>query len=121
MTNSSKDNGKEKDEIISARNKIKNCEKMDSKEKQISCMYDTLHDITEAQDITNLTIYKAINNSEDPRWTPTLMADNANAIILEISKFKGHPQSIVRPGGYVEEKVDSLMNRWYSLRSKYRK
>jgi hypothetical protein len=123
MTNMSKDKdkGKETDEIISAKNKIKKCEIINDKEKKINCLYETFHDITEAQDIVNLTIYKTINNSEDPRWIPTLIADNANAIILEISRFKGHPQSIVRPCGYVEEKIDSLMNRWHSLRSRYRK
>lgn len=120
MTNTSEDKAKEKEEIISARNKIKNCKKTDDKEKQIKCMYETLHDITKAQDIVNLTIYETINDLHDPRWIPTLIADNANAIILEISQLKGHPQSIIRTGGYIEEKVDSLMNRWHSLKSKYR-
>lgn len=122
MANISKDKDKDKetDEMILAKDKMKKCEIINDKEKIINCMYETFHDITRAQDIVNLTIYKTINDSEDPRWIPTLMADNANAIILEISQLKGRPQSIVRSGGYVEEKIDSLMNRWYSLRSKYR-
>jgi hypothetical protein len=121
MTNTSKDkdNVKEKDEIISARNRIKNCEKMDGKEKQISCMYETLHDITEAQDITNLTIRKIVDNSDDPRWLPIHITDNANAIILGISDAKGNPKLMIRSGGYVEEKVNSLNNKWNALIWKY--
>jgi hypothetical protein len=47
------------------------------------------------------------------------MTDNANAIILGISRVKGHPKSIVRSGGYVEEKMNSLSNRWNALRWKH--
>ena len=107
---------KEKDETIHARNKINECKKMKSKDEQINCMYETLHDITEAQDITNLIIMKTLNDDEDPRWTPIHMTDNANAIILGISKVKGYPKSIVRSGGYVEEKINSLNSRWNALR-----
>lgn len=114
MVNTSKE-----DEIILARNKINQCKKIDEKEKQIDCMYKTLYDITKAQDITNLTIREIINNSEDPRWIPIHIADNANAIILGISEHKGNPKSIIKRGGYVEEKVNGLSDKWYMLRSKY--
>ena len=122
MTNVSKDKdkNKEEEEVILARDKMKKCEKMSDKNEKINCVYNILHDITKAQDIVNLTIYKMINDEEDPRWIPTLMADNANAILLEISQLKGHPQSMTRSGGYIEEKVNSLNNRWYSLLSKYK-
>lgn len=113
MVNISKD----KAEIISARNKINECEKIDDKEKQISCIYETLYDITEAQDIVNLTIRKIIDDSEDPRWLPIHITDNANAIILGISSHKGNPKSIIRTG-YVEEKVDGLYDKWNTLRWK---
>ena len=122
MTSTLEEKGKEiekKDEIISARRKIENCKKIDDKDEQINCMYETLHDITEAQDIVNLTIYKTINNDKDPRWIPTLMADNANAILLGISRLKGNPKQIIRQGGYVEEKMNSLTDKWYALRMKY--
>ena len=121
MTHKSEGKTEEKkDEIISARKKIEKCKKFDDKEKQINCMYETLHDITEAQDIVNLTIYKVINDDKDPRWIPTLMADNANAILLGISRAKGNPQQMVRSGGYVEEKMNSLTDKWYSLRMRYK-
>ncbi len=121
MTNTKEDKTEEKkDEIVSARKKIEKCKKISDKDDQINCMYKTLHDITEAQDIVNLTIYKVINDDEDPRWIPTLMADNANAILLGISRSKGNPQQIVRRGGYVEEKMNSLTDKWYSLRVKYK-
>jgi len=121
MTNTKEDKTEEKkDEIVSARKKIEKCKKISDKDGQINCMYETLHDITEAQDIVNLTIYKVINDDEDPRWIPTLMADNANAILLGISRSKGNPQQMVRRGGYVEEKMNSLTDKWYSLRVKYK-
>lgn len=119
MTDISKSKEKEKDEIISARIKIKNCEKMKDKEKQIKCMYETLHDITEAQDIVNLTIMKTLNDDEDPRWLPIHITDNANAIILGISDARGNPKLITRTGGYVEEKINGLYSRWGAIRWKY--
>jgi hypothetical protein len=124
MTSILKDNDKEKDkkekeETVLARDKIEKCKRIKTKDEQINCMYETLHDITVAQDITNLTIMKTLNNEEDPRWIPIHMTDDANAIILEISQVKGHPKSIVRSGGYVEEKINSLNNKWYRLRWKH--
>lgn len=113
-------NRSKEDEIILVRNKINECKKIDEKEKQIDCMYETLYGITKAQDITNLTIREIINNSEDPRWIPIHIADNANAIILGISEHKGNPKSITMRGGYVEEKVNSLSDKWYMLRAKYK-
>ena len=113
-------NKSKEDEIILARNKIEKCKKIDDKETQTDCMYETLFNITRAQDITNLTIREFINNSEDPRWIPIHIVDNANAIILGISERKGNPKSIIRHGGYVEEKVNSLEDKWNMLRSKYK-
>lgn len=110
---------KETEEKISARNRINRCDKIEPKEDKIKCMWELLHDITEAQDITNLTIRKIIDNSEDPRWLPIHIVDNANAIILGISERKGNPKSIIRRGGYVEEKMNSLNDKWYALRFKY--
>lgn len=119
MTNIPKGKDKETDEMISARKKIKNCEKMSDKEKQIKCVYEILHDITEAQDIANLTIRKIVDNSEDPRWLPIHITDNANAIILGISDARGNPKLITRSGGYVEEKVHGLYSKWNALRWKH--
>lgn len=115
-----KDKDKIKEEIVSARNKIAKCRSSNSKEQQINCLYEKLHDITEAQDIVNLTIREVLNDDDDPRWIPIHITDNANAIILGISEVKGRPKNIVRPGGYVEEKMNSLIDKWYSLRLKYK-
>lgn len=109
----------DKEEIILARNKINKCKKIDDKEKQIDCIYHTLHDITRAQDITNLTLREIIDDDEDPRWIPIHIVDNANAIILGISENRGNPKSTIRSGGYVEEKVNSLRDKWGMLRLKY--
>lgn len=109
----------DKEEIILARNKINKCKKIDDKEKQIDCMYQTLHDITRAQDITNLTLREIIDNDEDPRWIPIHIVDNANAIILGITDHRGRPKPIIASGGYVEEKVNSLRDKWVMLRLKH--
>lgn len=106
----------EKEEIISARNKINECRKIKNKNEQIDCMYETLHNITRAQDITNLTIREIVNDSEDPRWIPIHIVDDANAIILGISERKDNPKSIIRRGGYVEEKMNSIRDKWGMLR-----
>jgi hypothetical protein len=118
-TSKDKDKKKEKEETILARDKIEKCKRMKTKDEQINCMYETLYDITEAQDITNLTIMKTLNDDEDPRWIPIHMTDNANAIILGISRVKGNPKYIVRSGGYVEEKMNSLNSKWNALRWKH--
>lgn len=124
MKDTSKDKGTQKDkeeaeETTLARDKIKKCKMMKTKNEQIDCIYETLHNITMAQDITNITIMKTLNDDEDPRWIPIHMTDNANAIILEISQVRGYPKSIVRSGGYVEEKINSLNDKWYRLRWKH--
>lgn len=110
---------KEPKEKISAYNRINTCKKIDNKEEKIKCMYKILYDITEAQDITNLTIRKTIDDSEDPRWLPIQLTDNANAIILDASRYKGNPKPMIIYG-YTEEKVDGLINIWNMIKSKYR-
>ena len=113
-------NMEENPEVISARREINKCNKIDDKEKKIDCIYKTLHNITKAQDIVNLTIRKIIDDSEDLRWIPIHIVDNANAIILGISELKGNPKSIIRSGGYVDEKVNSLNNNWNALILRHR-
>jgi hypothetical protein len=103
----------------SARNRIAECKRHSDKEAQINCMYNTLNDITKAQDITNLTIIKTIDNQDDPRWIPAHMTDNANAIILGITDHKGNPKHISQRGSYVDEKVNSLNDKWNILRFKF--
>lgn len=111
----------DKEEIILARNKINKCKQIDDKEKQIECIYKHLNDVTQAQDIINLTLREIVNDDEDPRWIPIHIVDNANAIILGISDHRGRPKPIVATGGYVEEKMNSLRDKWSMLRSKYGK
>ena len=106
----------EKEAVIFARNKLNECKKINDKDKQIDCIYQTLHNITQAQDITNLTLREIINNDKDPRWIPIHITDDANAIILGISEQKGNPKSITRRGGYVEEKMHKIIDKWHMLR-----
>jgi hypothetical protein len=89
------------------------CEKLD-RESAIACKFDVLYKITAEQDRVNLSLLRYLNEDEDPRWTPIHMIDNANAIILGLSRNKGNPQAIVEEL-YVKEKVDSLNTRWLHI------
>lgn len=62
-------------------------------------MFKVLHDVTVAQDITNLIIREEV---------------------IELSKLKGSPEHILA-FGYAEEKVNKLKDKLYMLKSKYRK
>ena len=79
-----------------------------------------LYDITEAQDVTNLTIRKEIDNSEDPRWLPIHVVDDANAVILGVSRNKGNPKQIIEEG-YVDDKMNGLNSKWTNLKWEYTK
>lgn len=108
-------------EVISARYRLKECKNIGNREKTISCIYKTLHEITRAQDIVNLTLREVIDDDKDLRWIPIQIVDNANAIILGISDHKGNPKFITQSGGYVEEKINSLVNNWNALRLRHRR
>jgi len=109
------------EEYIVSKKRLDTCKIIKDKEEKIDCMFKLLYSITRAQDITNISIIKAINNDEDPRWIPSHMVDNANAIILGISQHKAHAKQIVPEGGYVDEKMDSLNNKWFMLKMKHRR
>lgn len=113
------DNDKTEEEL-SARKRVTECKKYENKDEKVNCMYKVLHDITEAQDITNLTIRKEIDNSEDPRWFPIHIVDDANGVILGISRNKGIPKQILKEG-YVEDKVNGLNSKFTMLKWKREK
>lgn len=108
----------EPDEVIFTRERINKCKKLGDKEAVISCVFDALHDVTKAQDIANLIIRGIIDDSNDPRWLPIDIIDNANAVILGISERKGNPKHLTELGGYVDEKMDSLRDKWNTLKWK---
>lgn len=95
---------------------IKNCDKITDFDKRISCKSKLLYEVTEIQDIANLNIMSDFrrtdtNCSHDPRWIPVHMVDNANAVILGISRNRFKPELFLREG-YVKEKMDSLKQKW---------
>ena len=104
------------EEYVLSKKKLDTCKIIKNKEEKIDCMFKLLYSITRAQDITNLSIIGSIDNDKDPRWTPSHMVDNANAIILGISQRKGYPKNIVQEGGYVDEKMNSLNYKWFMLK-----
>ena len=77
---------------------------IEDKEARIDEMFERLHEITRQQDILNLRIRDEIMNDRDPRWLPTHIIDDANAIILEISKAHGNPTYL----GYIQERRPTL-------------
>ena len=98
-----------------AQEEFNSCEKIENKDKKIDCMLNALYEITEKQDLANIHIIKTLNEDSDERWIPLHMMDNANAIILGISRNKGRPTSIFNEG-YVEEKINSLDSKWDYLK-----
>lgn len=80
-------------------------------ESVINSLFEQLHEITEQQDLLNLTIRDKIMNDKDPRWLPIHIIDDANAIILEISLAYGNPTYL----GYIQEKADALSKKVFQL------
>jgi len=100
-----------------AQREIEKCEALPNKEGKIECIYNLLYKITRAQDITNLTIREIINDDEDERWIPIHIADDANAILLGISRNQGKPELIIDEG-YTGQKINALGSKWFMLRPK---
>ena len=99
---------------------IQGCDSLQNKEEIIACKFKLLYEITEVQDIINLNLMKTLNDDTDERWYPIHMADNANAIILGVSRNKGRPKPILHEL-YVKEKVDALNEKWdYIQRDKHK-
>ena len=94
------------------------CKKIADKEKKVSCLLPLLHKITELQDAVNITAFRTIDNMEDPRWLPLHMINDANAIILNISRNKAHPK--IFDNLYVDEKVNALCDKWDTLKWRLR-
>lgn len=99
---------------------IKLCNEIKNFDKRLDCKSKLLYQVTEMQDHVNLNIMDDFrktdpNCSTDKRWMPVHMVDNANAIILGISRNKFDPKYFMREG-YVEEKVDALNARWRDIR-----
>jgi len=67
---------------------IKLCDSKSNKETIIACKFNLLHKITEKQDIVNLDLIKTLDDDTDERWVPLHMVNNANAIILGVSRNK---------------------------------
>ena len=91
------------------------CDKKNGINNVLACKFDKLYEITQYQDLINLNIMKTLNDDTDERWYPIHMVDNANAIILGISRLKARPKPILREL-YVSEKVDALNDKWVHIK-----
>lgn len=85
------------------------------KESRIKCLFDSVYEYTSKADVANIEIMKTLNNDQDKRWIPIHMIDNANAVVLGISRNKGKPDLIVSEG-YVTEKVHDLNAKWFHIK-----
>lgn len=95
------------------------CNKIDDFDVRLRCKSDLLYSVTKIQDFVNLDIMGDFREtdsrcSEDERWVPVHMADNANAVILGIARNKFRPDAI-KNEGYVEEKLNSLDSKRYMV------
>lgn len=81
-----------------------------SKDVRLVRMFVDQHMLTEKQDSLNIQMLKALDDDADPRWIPLHMIDNANAIILHISRMRGNPKAIDKL--YLKEKIDGLNSKF---------
>ena len=100
------------------------CNKITDFNKRLSCKSKLLYQVTEIQDYANLDIMGDFRDSDpgcsqDNRWYPVHIVDNANAIILGVSKSKFDPKYFMREG-YVEEKTDALYDKWRYIKQTMR-
>lgn len=86
------------------------CKAIKDEMERNSCMFGVLYDITSAQDKIQLSI-PSVN--ESIRLALNLVND-ANAIILGVSRNRGDIRKIVSEG-YVEEKVGKAIAHWNDL------
>lgn len=99
------------DYIAAAKQERDRCKALPGKEDQIECIFELLHKITTAQDHTNLTIRSILDDDEDPRWIPIHIIDDANGVILGISRNRGKPELVVSEG-YTGEKMSHIIDKW---------
>jgi hypothetical protein len=102
--------------------KSENLAHSNERETEINRMFDNLHKTTEKQDGENLALLEytkstnpTIGEKDDPRVYPILMIDNANAIILAISRMKGNDKQVANDK-YIDEKMESLNSHYRTLK-----
>lgn len=86
------------------------CLSKDNKIDQTNCAFNLLNEITSLQDEIQLSIPRP--NESIALSLATI--NDANGIILELSKWKGHLPPIVE-SGYATEKVNSLPKNYDSM------
>jgi hypothetical protein len=101
----------ERDIITLVKEERDKCKALPNKEDQIECIFDLLFKVTTAQDHTNLTIRSILDDDEDPRWIPIHIIDDANGVILGISRNRGKPELVVSEG-YTGEKMRHIIDKW---------
>ena len=105
--------------------KIAKCDVITDFDERLSCKSVLLREVTEVQDFVNLDIMGDFRRtdpacSKDPRWTPVHIVDNANAVILGISRAEFDPKTFWREGSYVYEKYPKLCSKLRMNLSKLR-
>lgn len=100
---------------------LTHCNTIKDFDKRLACKAELLEKVTRFQDTVNLNIMGDFSNtnphcSQDPRWLPVHIVDNANAIILGISRAHYEPKIFWHEGSYVQEKVGSLDSKVFQLR-----
>ena len=106
---------RESDEEV-VRERIRKCDMIEEFDERLSCKSELLHEITEMQDVVNLDVMADFRKtdpkcSEDSRWIPVHIIDNANAVILGISKAEYKPEVFWHRGSYVHDKFEKLCSR----------
>ena len=89
---------------------FKECLSKEDNVEKANCTYELLHKVTEAQDVIQLSI-PAVNQS---MATSNAMINDANALILEASKWKGNVEPQV-DFNYTKEKAERIKKDWDNM------
>ena len=85
------------------------CKQIEDDAKRASCIFDVLNRITRLQDVIQLSI-PPVNESVVSAQN---LINDANALILEASKWKGDIRMIANP--YTLEKIKRIVNDWNAI------
>jgi len=86
------------------------CKAISNDLNRANCLFSLLHEVTTVQD----DIQRAIPSVNASVAVSRRLTNSANGIILNVSRLRGDIEPIVEHG-HVDEKVETIVNAWYSV------
>jgi len=94
--------------------RFKMCMRVEDDVEKAACLFDLLSDITKLQDVVQLAI-PPINESVA---ISKAITNDANALLLEVSRWRGDIRKLLRHG-YIMEKIKRLITDWNAMAHDY--